>query len=503
MRWGGSIGGTCEPTRFHNWLFQSHWRLKERGVYNQNNSPSFLETEVIEQLTTRNFKSWKSLDLKLAPVTGLFGTNSSGKSSVLQLLLMLKQTKETTDRSLALDFGGPQKSSYVNLGSFRDAVYGHDEESKLSWRIHWKAQEDVEIFDQTESPARLLFGGNKISVSASVGLRGGEPSTDQLRYEVDHQSFNLERKESRPSAFSLETKGRDSDFRFIRMQGRPWDLPGPVKSYTFPDKAKTYFQNSNFLGDLEFSYENLMDNIFYLGPLREYPKREYIWSGSSPLDVGQQGARVVDALLSAKAKGVMQNLKRGAKRKPFEEIIAYWLKRLSLIHSFSVDEIGSNSNLYRVRVKKTPVSTPVLITDVGFGVSQILPVLVLLHYVPEGSTVLLEQPEIHLHPAVQSGLADVIINAAKHRNVQVIVESHSEHFLRRLQLRVAEQDNDLTPDDISLYFCEMGKEHSKATPLEIDLYGSIRNWPKDFFGDEFGEIAARQDVAIKRKLAAE
>ena len=60
------------------------------------------------------------------------------------------------------------------------------------------------------------------------------------------------------------------------------------------------------------------------------------------------------------------------------------------------------------------------------------------HYVPEGSTVLMEQPEIHLHPAVQSGLADVMLNVAGARNVRIILESHSEHLMRRLQRRVAE-----------------------------------------------------------------
>ena len=68
----------------------------------------------------------------------------------------------------------------------------------------------------------------------------------------------------------------------------------------------------------------------------------------------------------------------------------------------------------------------------GIGVSQVLPVLVLCYYVPEGSTIILEQPELHLHPSVQAGLADVFIDVIKHRNVQILLESHSEHLLRRL-----------------------------------------------------------------------
>ena len=143
-------------------------------------------------------------------------------------------------------------------------------------------------------------------------------------------------------------------------------------------------------------------------------------------------------------------------------------------------------------------STPVLITDVGFGVSQLLPVLVLLYYVPEGSIVLLEQPEIHLHPAVQTGLADLIISVAKTRKVQVIVESHSEHLLRRFQLRVAEDK--ITPDDIKLYFCETKSGASILNPLTVDIFGKIENWPPNFFGNEFEEIANLQKAGLKKKI---
>jgi len=111
----------------------------------------------------------------------------------------------------------------------------------------------------------------------------------------------------------------------------------------------------------------------------------------------------------------------------------------------------------------------------------------------------LEQPEIHLHPSVQAGLADVFIDAVKRRKVQIIFESHSEHLLRRLQRRVAE--GDVAPESTALYFCQMNDGQSELTPLTVDLLGSIENWPKDFFGDEFGEMAAMTTAAMKRKKA--
>ena len=115
---------------------------------------------------------------------------------------------------------------------------------------------------------------------------------------------------------------------------------------------------------------------------------------------------------------------RKRKRVTLEQYVAEWLKRLGLIAEFRVEAVADGSQIFQVKVKKFTAGPEALLTDVGFGVSQILPVVVLCFYVPEGSTVILEQPEIHLHPAVQANLADVLIDAYQRRGVQVLVESH-------------------------------------------------------------------------------
>jgi predicted ATPase len=182
--------------------------------------------------------------------------------------------------------------------------------------------------------------------------------------------------------------------------------------------------------------------------------------------------------------------------------VAYWLKELGLIDSFRVAAIAKDRQYYEVRVKRSPNSSEVLITDVGFGVSQILPVLVLCYYAPEGSTIILEQPEIHLHPSVQSGLADVFIDVIQNRKIQIILESHSEHLLHRLQRRIAEEKDGLTNQDISLYFCNMTPEgNSKLTTLEMDDFGNIINWPENFFGDKMGDLFAMTEAAMKRQMS--
>jgi len=117
----------------------------------------------------------------------------------------------------------------------------------------------------------------------------------------------------------------------------------------------------------------------------------------------------------------------------------------------------------------------------------------------------MEQPEIHLHPQVQSELADVFISAikarenGKERNVQLIVESHSEHFLNRLQRRIAE--GELAPDDVAIYFCRRSGVSAELEPLRLNLYGEIENWPDNFFGDEMADISARTVAAMHRKIS--
>ena len=141
-----------------------------------------------------------------------------------------------------------------------------------------------------------------------------------------------------------------------------------------------------------------------------------------------------------------------------------------------------------------------MLTDVGFGVSQVLPVLVLLYYVPEGSIVLMEQPEIHLHPSVQSGLADVMLAVATRRKVRLIVESHSEHLLRRFQRRAAE--GIFKSSDLKLYFAQNSHGVAELNDLELNSRGEIENWPDHFFGDEMGEISAISRASLKQRIEA-
>ena len=458
---------------------------------------------MLTRLKLRNFKSWLDTgDLRLRPITGLFGANSSGKTSLLQALLLLKQTSESSDRGLVFHFG--DHTMLVDLGDFRSVVYGHDIGVEMEVSLDWEIGKPFKVID-TKSRNKEILSDHRLGLSVVTnqhsGARTPRPMVREMVYRVGEARFGMRQREEKGKVeYDLYSDG--TEFQFIRSTGRAWPLQKPVKSYGFPDQVRAYFQNAGFLADLELAFEERMRSVFYLGPLRAYPERQYTWAGAQPLDMGQAGEFAIDALLAARERGEKISRGKGHRRLTLEQYVAHWLKNLGLIHEFRVESVGEGSQIFQVKVRKTPRSEEVLITDVGFGVSQILPVLVLCFYVPEGSTVILEQPEIHLHPAVQSGLADVLIDAWQKRRVQILLESHSEHLLRRLQRRIAEKT--VSKDDIGLFFCGTDARGSRITKLTLDLFGNVTNWPKDFFGDEFGEIAAMtRAVQERRKEAAE
>ncbi len=454
---------------------------------------------MLTEICLSGFKSWNEInDLRIGKITGLFGLNSSGKTSLLQWLLMLKQTVESPDRVQPLDLGNDR--SLVELGTFRDILSWHKSDENLTWSIELELPQTLKITDPT-NPNRVLFEGDRLTYGCLLREdHRMRPYVGVIAYGIDNNNFLYKEDNKKKKSYKISYEG-STGFDFKRASGRRWELPSPVKCYGFPDQVSAYFQNAGFLADFQLALEQWFARLYYLGPLREYPRRQYTWGGVQPADMGPRGENVVYALLSSRDRRKRISRGKGYKSLSLEEYVAHWLRELNLIHEFDVKPVTEGSNIYQVHVKLTSTSPSVLITDVGFGVSQILPVIALCYYVPEGSTIILEQPEIHLHPSAQAGLADVFIDAIKMRKIQIILESHSEHLLLRLQRRIAEEK--LAPDDVALYFCHNDDGQSRLASLDVDEYGNIRNWPENFFGNEFEERAAMTRAALKRRMGSE
>jgi predicted ATPase len=451
---------------------------------------------VLTRLRFKHFKAWQdSGDIRLAPLTVFFGTNSAGKTSIAQLLLLLKQTAESSDRKRALHLGDDDAA--VDLGTMEDVLHAHDLTQTLSVELAWTLGSPLALEGTDFKASALSF---QVGVRADAQLR---PFVTSLAYGVVGTKFviGMDRRGDAPvDKFDLRASG----YKPKRQQGRAWPLPDPTRFYGFPPETTAHFQNLAFVPDLALELEHCLRDVYYVGPLREHPKRVYMWSGEEPDHVGVKGDRAIAAILSA--RGRQFNFGKKQRLLGLDELVANRLLSMGLIAEFEVKPIAKHRKEHEVLVKTSAGSPQVKLTDVGFGVSQVLPVIVECFYVPPRSTVIFEQPEIHLHPRVQAELADVFVDAIharqnnEARGCQFIVESHSEHFLRRLQRRIAE--GVLAPDDAALYFVDQNPKGASLQPLDVDAYGNIRNWPAGFFGDEMEDLVARSE-AQARRMAAE
>lgn len=455
---------------------------------------------MLTEIRLKNFKAWKDTGaVRLAPLTVIFGANSAGKSSLGHLLLALQQTARSTDRKRALHLG--DASSLIDLGTFTDCLHGHDLQQTLSFELGWRLPKPLEVRDPLQPDLR--YQGDRMQLDVALAANKAlQPEVQTLRYSLSSAEGEvLDVALDRDDKRKLNLKSQHYTFKMA--DGRKWPLEEPEKFYRLSDISMARYKNAGFLADFALATEAMLERISYLGPLRNHPQRIYQWSGDTPASVGQMGEYAIAAILAAQGEG--RQINRGPKRakQGFAEFVASWLKDLGVIHDFAVRPVAAGRKEYEVLVKTHARAPEVKITDVGFGVSQVLPAVVQAFYCPPHSTVWMEQPEIHLHPQVQAELADVFISATqaredgKARGVQLIIESHSEHFLNRLQRRVAE--GVLKPDDVAVYFCRRAGSATDLDPLRLNMFGEVENWPEHFFGDEMADIAGRTVAAMRRR----
>lgn len=432
---------------------------------------------MLTRMKLTNFKSWRELDIELAPLTLLFGTNSSGKTSILQALLLLKHGVTYQDFT---SFGG-EENSVIDLGSYQDVIYKHQNNLGLDIYLDFVPPDEKEIeglgakIINTSFVSRWVF--NDTVVLSQMGFQAfREDKTEERRFinrETDG-SYSLDQ------VTNLLNLNESSPIDNILHQ---------VAESMIENILSSKLNFHIYIMIILFS--QLVTKIKYLGPLRNFPKRTYLWTGSTPGEIGWRGENTIEMLLSSERGN--QNGKPSLLQQ-----VSEWLAKMGLVDKLKVDAIDTNRRFYEP--KANIAGTDSALIDTGFGVSQVLPVLTMLFSVPENSIVLLEQPELHLHPGAQAHLADLLLHVAETRNLQLIVETHSEHLLTRLQRRVAEENPSFAkPDNIRMYFCQPGENGSIIQPIDLDQYGQLRNEPSEFFGDISGDLDALTRAALAKR----
>lgn len=434
-------------------------------------------------LHLKNFKSWADTGpVNLAPVTLVLGTNSSGKSSLIQSLLLLKQTAEASDRTIHLNLGGDASTDLFNFGDFK-SIYKQGATDR-HFSIGFSFKRVLRIRRQAE--VRRINGGRFTATYSQV--QAGSTVVKELSFQNSHagndRSFRLER--GNKATYSV----------FLDDDTEPLDNSreyAPERSIAFPRSAVNLLgdKEGDLVQDISLAIDRELKALTYLGPLRRQPERDYVWNRAQPGKIGIDGHRAIDALLASATLGSAGSPERNR----ILNGVSWWLRKMNLADALRVHQLGQ-SNRYEIVVDSHRVSAN--LRDVGIGISQVLPVLTVAFFAPSGSTVMLEEPEIHLHPLAQSLLAELFVEVSRERQIQFIVETHSEHLFRRMQTLIARQT--VEPQHCAMYFVEKDQEGSHLHSLELDDYGRVKNWPDRFFGDVLGETAEQTRLTFERRM---
>ena len=251
-------------------------------------------------------------------------------------------------------------------------------------------------------------------------------------------------------------------------------------------------EDSNVLSDLESGFSFHVQRAFASAPVRSKPRRTYD-PGSTTRDPEGDYLPMYLASVFFKHKAVWEILKRDLER--FGQISG-------LFDEVSIKPFGrKDSAPFQLQVRKSGGQSKGPwhnLIDVGYGVSQALPVLTELLRLDTPDVLLLQQPEVHLHPSAQAALGSLFCQVAGPER-QLVVETHSDHLLDRVRMDIRDGKSDLTPEDVSILFFERGDLDVRIHSLRIDEEGNIVGAPdsyRSFFMEETGEVTGALNYVL-------
>jgi hypothetical protein len=418
-----------------------------------------MELKSISFQRYKAFPGNESIDIR--PLTVLIGRNSSGKSVIARLPLLLarafsSQAEAPIELNFnSLDFG----ASFIDLlhnrsphGAFEVgatiASEGGSEyvRAKVQYFDEYKLL-IVSRFYYYHSPGDYI----------TLKWTGSDPLKEANNYQIEELGAqNIASFQGLfPNIQTIADQKVSSEFRRFQKQ----------------------------LESAQSRFAQATEHMNYLGPFREEPKRTYRFPGGIPRHVGPGGTRAPEVLFDAK-------LRRGGM---LSDAVGTWFKKYlgGWPLDVSVSTQGDTFSLV-LRNPQSP-SLEVNVVDAGTGIAQVLPIIVqrqfdTLSEKPD-SIEIIEQPELHLHPGVHGHLADLYIDAVNHSGVRFLIETHSENFLLRIRRRVAE--GKLNPKKVMIYWVKDEVDAKpRIKPISIDTNGEVDDWPTGVFSEDFQEVRA-------------
>lgn len=440
---------------------------------------------MLRAIRATNYRSFKFLDVKLAPITIFVGPNNSGKSSAISLLRLLSQTIESNDPNVRLLLNG----ALGDFGTYKDLIHENETRRHLDISFELSPDPGLHSFASDKKSIEFHLHYKYRSSLKEVILKRLECSGDgrhhlTAEYNEDSERFLLRRigEEDIPASMSSSAQLKRFDVRnFLPRQNAPGllDREDPL--------VKAVFEKIRIVNRNAFFATRALQSIEYVGAMRVPPSRTYLYTGERRQKVGANGEHAISML-------AMDSVRRGSKSKGIRQGVVRWLSLAGIASDIKI--LPLSDRYFEVHVQHPITKEYENFADVGYGNSQVIPVLVAGLNTNQDETFVVEEPEIHLHPKAQAELGDFFLELHK-RGVQSLVETHSEHMIVRLQKHVA--SGELRPESISIYYINATAAGKELIRLELDEKGAfVGDWPGGFFPERLTEA---RSLAIARTRA--